>query len=52
MSQERVIKEVNEYRKKKKQQQWSQAWNVILATSLLLVCLYIFFFAWPTVEQV
>ena len=42
---------VNEYRKKKKQQWWSSFWSTVLAIALIGVCLYIFFFAWPTIEQ-
>ena len=47
---ERTIKMVNEYRKKKRQEFWSGFWNIVLGTSLILICLYIFFFQWPTIE--
>lgn len=47
---ERTIAMVNEYRKKKKQQWWSSFWSTVLAVALIGVCLYIFFFAWPTIE--
>jgi len=50
-SRERTIAMVNEYRKKKKQQWWSSFWSTVLAIALIGVCLYIFFFAWPTIEQ-
>ena len=46
---ERVIQMVIDYRKKRRLQRWSAIWSGILGVSLILVVLYIFFFAWPTV---
>ena len=46
---ERVLQLVIDYRKKKRQQKWSAIWSGILGVSLILVVLYIFFFAWPEV---
>ena len=46
---DRVTQMVIDYRKKKRQQKWSGIWSGILGVSLILVVLYIFFFAWPTV---
>ena len=46
---ERVIQMVIDYRKKRRLQKWSAIWSGILGVSLILVVLYIFFFAWPTV---
>lgn len=45
----RVIELVNEYRIKKRRQMWSGIWSAFLGLSLICICLYIFFFAWPTV---
>ena len=51
MTEERdiVTKMVIDYRKKRRQQKWSAIWSGILGVSLILVVLYIFFFAWPEV---
>ena len=46
---DRVTQMVMDYRKKRRQQRWSAIWSGILGVSLILVVLYIFFFAWPTV---
>jgi|TARA_B100001094_G_C17406098_1_gene427922 hypothetical protein len=50
MSQERVEKMVNEYRRNQKRKQISTITSALLALALLGICLWIFFYAMPTFE--
>jgi hypothetical protein len=47
---ERIEKEVNEYRRNYRRKQISTITSALLALALLGICLWIFFYAMPTFE--
>lgn len=47
---ERIDELIQNYRKNQRQKFWSAVWSGVLGLALIGICLYIFFFAWPTIE--
>ena len=49
-SKERIDEFIQDYRKSEKKKFWSGVTSGLLGLALIGVCLYIFFFAWPTIK--